>query len=230
MATISCKEETRFSYHNTRVLYLFDDVLADTSNASVFVDQLLELRARDNNTPIVIAISCHGGMFSLMMTIVDVIREINRLGTPVCTQVLGISASAACTIGACGTPGLRYVSKNSRIMMHQPQLSGNISVDATQLDIERKEVAALKTLFIELIGEVTERTNERKLMTRLRQDIERDRWFSADEAVRYKLADIVGVTPLLTHLPLPVLCKYDCEYMVETTAETIVSTCEEHQL
>lgn len=194
--TQECGEEQQFQYYKTRILYVHDDVIADTSNSATFVDQLFELSARGNE-PILLVIDSYGGLLSQMIMIIDAINAVQQRNICVHTQILGLAASAACVIAACGTHGHRYVSTRSRVMMHQPRISGEVQFDATQMDIERKEIDTLKKMMVDLFIDVTGKSDDKKAVAQLKRDIERDRWFGAQEAVDYGLADIVGISPII---------------------------------
>lgn len=204
----SCQEENRFAYYHTRVLYLYDDVMSDTSNATVFIDQMFELHARSNE-PITLLIDSHGGMATQMFMVVDTMRAIMAAGTPVITQVMGIAASAGCIIATCGAAGHRWISPLSRTMIHQPQMSGVVSVDATDFDIERGEAMAVKKQFTELLIETTGKQT-RSEITKLKADLERDRWFSATEALAYGICDNVGISPTVINAQLAPLTPHIC--------------------
>ena len=195
------KEESRFSYYATRILSLDDECLLNPERTSELVEQIFELNARAHD-PIMLIVNSNGGPMTQTFLVIDVIRSI---ASPVHTQIMGVAASAGCFIAMCGAPGGRYASSLSRIMLHQPQIVGEMHGDATQMAIEQREVSRLKSQLLDLTADATGRTGDRRAISQLKRDMERDRWFSPVEAVEYGLVDHIGISPLLSEMPVPPL-------------------------
>jgi len=204
MPPILAKDQ--YDYYYTRILYLTDDVLQDMAVATDFIDMMLELNTRSKD-PILLVVDSHGGYLSAMTGIIDTMQCVE---SPIYTQVTGVAASAACVAASCGAQGHRYVSPHSSIMMHQPSAFG-VSGDATQIRIEAEEIARTKKLLVELLAESTGKTGKRPLEI-LTRDIERDKWFSAQEAVAYGLADTIGFLPELMNISLHVPVETNTQY------------------
>ena len=103
------------------------------------------------------------------------------------TTCLGQAASAAAVILGAGTPGKRYALANSRILIHQPYTEGG--GQASDVEIQAREILRMRTLLEELIAKHSKRTPEQ-----VEKDIERDKILTAAEAVEYGLVDRVLTT------------------------------------
>jgi ATP-dependent Clp protease protease subunit len=100
------------------------------------------------------------------------------------TYCLGQAASAAAVILAAGTPGKRFALANSRVLIHQPYTEGG--GQASDVEIQAREVLRMRKLLEELIAKHSNRTVEQ-----VEKDIERDKILTAPEAVEYGLVDRV---------------------------------------
>jgi ATP-dependent Clp protease protease subunit len=103
------------------------------------------------------------------------------------TTCLGQAASAAAVILAAGTPGKRYALANSRILIHQPYTEGG--GQASDVEIQAREILRMRALLEQMIAKHSGRTEEQ-----VRQDIERDKILTAEEALDYGLVDRVLTT------------------------------------
>src|SRR5699024_4528924 len=102
----------------------------------------------------------------------------------VATVAMGMAASMGQFLLSSGTKGKRYATPHARVMMHQP--SGGIGGTATDIRINAQLILHMKKVLAELIAEQTGNTPEQ-----INKDSDRDRWFTADEALEYGFIDHV---------------------------------------
>jgi ATP-dependent Clp protease protease subunit len=143
--------------------------------------QLLCLESMDPDRDIQIYINSPGGSFTAMTAIYDTMQFIKPDVQTVC---LGQAASAAAVLLAAGAPGKRLALPNSRILIHQP--SSGFEGQATDIEIHAREVLDLRRRIDEIYAKHTGAPVEQ-----VHDDMERDRFFKADEAVEYGLIDKV---------------------------------------
>jgi ATP-dependent Clp protease protease subunit len=103
------------------------------------------------------------------------------------TTCLGQAASAAAVILAAGTPGKRYALANSRILIHQPYTEGG--GQASDVEIQAREILRMRAMLESMIAKHSGRTEDQ-----VREDIERDKILTAEEALDYGLIDRVLTT------------------------------------
>jgi ATP-dependent Clp protease, protease subunit len=164
---------------NERVVFLgteINDEIANLVNA-----QLLHLEAEDPEKEIQLYINCPGGIVYSGLSIYDTMRFIRPDVRTICC---GIAMSMGSLILAGGTPGKRQALPNSRILIHQP--TGGFQGQTTDIEIHARESQFLRRRTEEIYAEHTGRTIEE-----LKLDMERDRFFSPEEAVDYGLIDRV---------------------------------------
>ena len=162
-----------------RIIFLGEDVNAHTAN--VIVAQLLHLANEDPNKDIHFYINSPGGSVYDGLAILD---TMNYIKPDVATYGVGLQASFGAVLLAAGAKGKRYMLPNARVMMHQPH--GGSKGQITDQEISLREGIALKEL---LIDEMTKNTGQKR--DKVKADMERDFWMSADAAVKYGVADEV---------------------------------------
>ena len=162
-----------------RVIMLGSDVNDEIANQ--LCAQLLYLEGEDPNADIWLYINSPGGSVTAGMAIYDTMQFV---GCDVATVCLGLAASMGQFLLTAGAAGKRYTLPNARIMMHQP-LAG-LRGQATDIAIQAEQLRYTKRRMAELIAEHSGQTLEQ-----IQQDSERDRWFTAEEAVEYGLVDAV---------------------------------------
>ena len=167
-----------------RVVFL--GVQVDDASADDIMAQLLVLESQDPEQVIRMYINSPGGSFTAMTAIYDTMQYIRP---PISTVVLGQAASAAAVIAAAGTPGMRLALPNARILIHQPATSGGSGGQASDIEIQAAEVLRMRTWLEETWAHHSGKTPEE-----VREDIERDKILSAEEAKAYGLIDEV-LTP-----------------------------------
>jgi ATP-dependent Clp protease protease subunit len=140
-------------------------------------------------------INSPGGSFTAMTAIYDTMQYIRP---QIQTVVLGQAASAAAVIAAAGTPGKRLALPNARILIHQPAVGEAGRGQASDIEIQAKEILRLRTWLEETLVKHSNHDLER-----INKDLERDTILSADEALEYGLIDQV----LSSRKNLPALVK-----------------------
>ncbi|MBN1208358.1 MAG: ATP-dependent Clp endopeptidase proteolytic subunit ClpP [Myxococcaceae bacterium] len=151
--------------------------------ANVIVAQMLFLESEDPDKGINIYINSPGGSVTAGLAIYDTMQYVK---SPVSTICVGQAASAAALLLLAGTKGKRYALPNSRIMIHQPL--GGAQGQATDIDIQAKEILRLRAYINGLIVKHTGHTIER-----IEKDTERDYFMSAEDARQYGIIDEVVV-------------------------------------
>ncbi|GAA4028182.1 ATP-dependent Clp endopeptidase proteolytic subunit ClpP [Actimicrobium antarcticum] len=165
-----------------RVIFLVGPV--NDSVANVIVAQLLFLESENPDKDISLYINSPGGSVSAGMAIFDTMQFIKPNVSTLCT---GLAASMGAFLLAAGAKGKRFSLPNSRIMIHQP--SGGAQGQATDIEIQAKEILYLRERLNGILAEKTGRTIEE-----IRKDTERDNFMSADEAEKYGMIDKVLTT------------------------------------
>jgi len=162
-----------------RIIFLGTQINDDTAN--LIIAQLLFLEFENNSKGISIYINNVGGIVTSGMAILD---TLNFIKCPVATYCIGQAASMAAIILACGEKGKRYALPNARIMIHQPL--GGIQGQATDLEIQTKEILRMKIRLNEILAKVTGQP-----LSKIEKDTERDYFMSAEEAKNYGIVDDV---------------------------------------
>lgn len=149
--------------------------------ASLVVAQLLFLQSEDPDKDIYLYINSPGGSITSGMAIYDTMKYIKPDVVTIC---VGMAASMGQFLLTAGTKGKRFALPNSEIMMHQPL--GGFQGQATDIEIHAKRILRTKEKMIRIIAE-----NSGKDIEIIRRDVERDFFFTAEEAKEYGLIDKV---------------------------------------
>jgi ATP-dependent Clp protease protease subunit len=165
-----------------RIVFLRSEVTDDVANT--IVAQLLLLAADDPRKDITFYINSPGGSVTAGMAIYDTMRLIKP---DVATWGMGFVASMGQFLLSSGTPGKRYLLPNTRIVMHQP--SAGVGGVASDIAIQAEAFKATKARMAEL----TARQTGQSLET-ITRDADRDRWFTAEEALAYGFVDHLVTT------------------------------------
>lgn len=165
-----------------RVVLLGQEVDDDVANR--VCSQLLLLSAQDSRTDITLLISSPGGSVSAGLAMYDVMRLIPN---DVSTVALGMAASMGQFLLSAGTPGKRFALAHARILMHQG--SAGLGGSAVDIAIQAENLEHTKRVMLSLIAEHTGQTYER-----IEADSDRDRWFTAEQALAYGFVDAVATT------------------------------------
>ena len=162
-----------------RIIWLGSEVRDENSNA--ICAQMLLLAAEDPDRDIYLYINSPGGSITAGMAIYDTMQYIKP---DVATVATGLAASMGQFLLSSGAKGKRYATPHARIMMHQP--SGGIGGTVTDIRINAQLILDMKRVLAELTAEQTG-----KSFDEINSDADRDRWFSATEAMEYGFIDQV---------------------------------------
>lgn len=154
----------------------------DDNVANVVTAQLLFLEAEDPAKDISLYINSPGGSISAGMAIYDTMQFIRPDVTTIC---IGQAASMAALLLSAGAPGKRFALPNSRILIHQPTMSG-LSGQATDIDIHAREILRLREAMNVILSRHTKQP-----MEKIQSDVERDYIMTADQAKDYGIVDQV---------------------------------------
>ena len=160
-----------------RIIFVAQPI--DDELANLVVAQLMHLESDDPEKDVHVYINSPGGSLSAALAIYDAMRFI---GPDVATTCFGIAMSGGSLILAGGAEGKRAALPNARILIHQP--SSGFQGQSTDIEIHAREVLELRRRTEEIYARHTGQTVEQ-----LHDDMERDRFFSAAEAVDYGLVD-----------------------------------------
>jgi len=166
---------------NDRIVFLGDPV-TDTG-ANLVVAQMLFLANDDPKADIHLYVNSPGGSVTAGLGIID---TMSFVPCDVATYIIGQAASMGSIIAASGTKGKRHTLRHARNLMHQPLLSGVMEGQATDLEIEAREMLRLREMLYEIYANATGQSTER-----IAEDCERNKWLGADEMKEYGLVDEV---------------------------------------
>jgi ATP-dependent Clp protease protease subunit len=161
-----------------RIIFL--GVQIDDASANDVMAQLLCLESADPDREISMYINSPGGSFTSLMAIYDTMQFIRPDIQTVC---LGQAASAAAVLLAAGTPGRRLAVQNARILIHQPAVE-SIYGQVSDLEIQAAEISRMRRLLESTLAKHSGRTP-----AQVREDIERDKILTAEEAKDYGIVD-----------------------------------------
>jgi ATP-dependent Clp protease, protease subunit len=166
-----------------RIIFL--GVQIDDASANDVMAQLITLESIDPDRDILMYINSPGGSMTSMMAIYDTMQYIQP---DIQTFCLGQAASAAAVLLAAGTKGKRMALPNSRILIHQPAVESGYG-QSSDLEIQAREILRMRTAMERVIA-----THTGKDEDQVRRDVERDKFFTAEEAKEYGLVDEVLTT------------------------------------
>ncbi|MGD1804245.1 ATP-dependent Clp endopeptidase proteolytic subunit ClpP [Dapis sp. BLCC M126] len=162
-----------------RIIFLGQEVTDALANR--IVAYMLYLDSDDPNKPIYLYINSPGGSVTAGLAIYDTMQYIKA---DVITICLGLAASMGSFLLAAGTKGKRLALPNSRIMIHQPM--GGTRGQATDIEIEAKEILRVRSVLNNMLAERTGQSLEK-----IEKDTDRDYFMSAEQAKEYGLIDQV---------------------------------------
>ena len=164
-----------------RIIFL--GVQIDDASADDIMAQLLVLESQDPDRDIVMYINSPGGSFTAMTAIYDTMQYVRP---QIQTVVLGQAASAAAVVLAAGTPGKRLALPNARVLIHQPSAGDSGRGQASDIEIQAREILRMREWLEETISKHSNRTKEQ-----VHVDIDRDNILSGAGALEYGLVDQV---------------------------------------
>ncbi|MBY0308031.1 MAG: ATP-dependent Clp protease proteolytic subunit [Phycisphaerales bacterium] len=158
--------------------------------ASLVTAQLLFLSHEDPKADIHMYINSPGGSVTAGLAIIDTMRFVQ---CDVATYILGQAASMGSLMACSGTKGKRYALTNARNLMHQPLIGGVMEGQATDLEIEAREMLRIRDRLYKIYSDATGQTPEK-----IKLDCDRNKWLDDQEMIEYGLIDKV-----LTRMPAP---------------------------
>lgn len=171
---------------NDRIIFMGGPVMDDSAN--LVVAQLLYLANDDPKADVSLYVNSPGGSVTAGLGIVD---TMNFIPCDISTYIIGQAASMGSVIACSGTKGKRFSLPNSKNLMHQPLLSGVLEGQASDLEIEAREMLRLRDLLFALYASATG-----KDQSVIHSDCERNHWLDPKEMLTYGLID-----EILTKLP-----------------------------
>ena len=166
-----------------RIIFLGDAVNEHTAN--LIVAQLLFLDSEDTKKDIFLYINSPGGSVYDALAIYDTMQYVKA---DIQTVGIGVQASAAAFLLSAGTKGKRFILPHGTVMIHQP--SSGTRGKVTDQEIDLKEALRLKRLLEAIMAK-----NTGQKLERIHEDMERDKWLTAEEAKKYGIVDDVIITP-----------------------------------
>jgi len=166
-----------------RIIFL--GVQIDDASANDVMAQLITLESIDPDRDILMYINSPGGSMTSMMAIYDTMQYIQP---EIQTFCLGQAASAAAVLLSAGTKGKRMALPNSRILIHQPAVESGYG-QSSDLEIQAREILRMRTAMEQILARHTGKDEDQ-----VRRDVERDKFFTAEEAKEYGLVDEVLTT------------------------------------
>ncbi|MFO0856682.1 MAG: ATP-dependent Clp protease proteolytic subunit [Phycisphaerales bacterium] len=167
-----------------RVVFMIGEI--NQSSAARVMMQMLYLENQGRGKDINLYINSPGGAVDDTLAIFDTMRF---LTSPVNTYCIGRAYSGGSVLLAAGAKGKRYILPHAKVMIHQPY--GGITGQAEDIRIQAEQIIKMKQELIRILSECTGKSTDD-----VRRDSERDKFFSAEEAVAYGLADEVLKTPV----------------------------------
>jgi ATP-dependent Clp protease protease subunit len=152
----------------------------DDQVANLIIAQMLFLAAEDPEKDISLYINSPGGSITAGLAILD---TMNLVEPNIVTYCVGQAASMAAVLLACGSKGKRFALPHSRILIHQPHMSG-LAGQATDIDIYAKEILRMREILNGILADATGQTAER-----ISRDVDRDYIMEADHALSYGMID-----------------------------------------
>ena len=166
---------------NDRIVFLGTPV--DDQVANAIIAQFLHLDSEDPEQDINLYINSPGGSVTAGLAVYDTMRFVNA---DVVTTALGMAASISAVLLAAGTKGKRNVLPNTRVLLHQPWVQGGPGGQASDVEIQARELVRTKRRMNEILAEATGQSFEK-----IERDTDRDYIMGAREAVEYGVVDRV---------------------------------------
>ena len=166
---------------NDRIVFLGTPV--DDQVANAIIAQLLHLDSEDPEQDINVYINSPGGSVTAGLAVYDTMRFVNA---DVATTALGMAASISAVLLAAGTKGKRNVLPNTRVLLHQPWVQGGPGGQASDVEIQARELVRTKRRMNEILAQATGQSFEK-----IERDTDRDYIMGAEEAVEYGVIDRV---------------------------------------
>lgn len=173
------KDKIDSSLLDQRRIFLCDAVDSDT--AEDIIRKLWYLESVAPGKPILFVINSPGGSIDAGFAIWD---QIQMITSPVTTLITGLAASMGSILSLVAAPKRRFATPQSRIMVHQPRLSGFIQGQATDLEIQAREMLKTHSQLVDIYMKKTGKSR-----AEIEKAIDRDTWMTAEEALAFGLLD-----------------------------------------
>ncbi len=164
-----------------RIIFLGGPIMDEMAN--LVVAQLLFLANEDPKSDIHLYVNSPGGSVTAGLGILD---TMNFIAPDVCTYVIGQAASMGSVLACSGAKGKRFALPNARNLLHQPLLSGVMEGQATDIEIEAREMLRLRDRIYEVYVQATGQPR-----ARIEEDLDRNKWLDEKEMLTYGLIDAV---------------------------------------
>jgi ATP-dependent Clp protease protease subunit len=155
----------------------------DMKTAKDAIRKIWYLELIDPGKPILFVINSPGGSVDAGMAVWD---QVKMITSPVTTLVTGLAASMGSVLSLCAAPKKRFATPNCRIMIHQPSIMGLIQGQATDLAIQAEEIIKTRSALVQIYVKATGKDAKT-----IEKALDRDRWFSAQEALDFGLLDAI---------------------------------------
>jgi ATP-dependent Clp protease protease subunit len=175
----SLQNELDRKFLDERKIYLWGVV--DDESAKHIVERLVYMESTEAGKEIKMYINSPGGVITSGMAILDMM---NMISSPVSTICMGLAASMGALLLCAGEKGMRYAFPHSRIMIHQPLISGQIIAPALDLKIHAEEIKKTRDEINRIIANASGKSVEQ-----VEEDTDRDYYLNAKEAKEYGLID-----------------------------------------
>ncbi len=166
---------------NARRIFISEAV--DSASARDLIRRLWFLELSNPGKPILFVINSPGGSVDSGFAIWD---QVKMISSPVITLVTGLAASMGSILSLCAAPGKRFATPNARIMIHQPAINSVVRGQATDLEIQAKEILKMRKKLVGVYVDATGQDPEK-----IEKAIDRDTWMTVEEAKAFKLIDKV---------------------------------------
>lgn len=164
-----------------RIVFVTGPIMDEMAN--LVVAQLLFLQNEDAESDVHLYVNSPGGSVSAGLAIVDTMQY---MVPDVCTYIIGQAASMGSVIACAGTKGKRFALHNSRNLMHQPLISGVLEGQATDIEIEAREMLRLRDRLYAIYSTASGQSKEK-----IEADCDRNLWLDDKEMIEYGLIDEV---------------------------------------
>lgn len=160
---------------------LFFDSDVNPASSADAIRKLWYLELTAPGKPITFIINSPGGSVDHGLAVWD---QVKMITSPVTTLVTGLAASMGSVLSLCAAKGRRFATPNARILIHQPSIHGGLHAPASDLEIHAREILKTRDKLVDLYVSATGKPKD--VIT---QSLDRDTWFSAEEAKSFGLLD-----------------------------------------
>lgn len=175
----SLEDRINNSLLSARRLFISDAI--DSDLASQVIQKLWYLELSAPGKPILLVINSPGGSVDAGLAIWD---QVKMISSPISTLVTGLAASMGSILSLCAEKGRRFATPYSRIMIHQPAMNGVVRGQATDLEIQAKEILKTRQRLVNLYVDATGKSYDT-----IDEALDRDLWMTPEEAKKFGLID-----------------------------------------